>query len=206
MDIPRQPRRGGRIGANAEPLVKATVVIALAESSGSGFFIARDPNGGGWILTNAHVVHDALRVRVSTFDRRARIGTVVRRHVGRDVALVHVEGEVPALVSIRETPLAVGDEVYAVGEPLGKAQRNTLTHGIVSRFAKHMHSGLRVIQSDVLTQHGSSGGPLTDAAGNVVGVCTSMVPSLIDNSQGINYFIPIDDALDKLKLVLSGKA
>ena len=206
MDIPRQPKRSGRIGANAEPLVKATVVIALAGSSGSGFFVARDPGGGGWIVTNAHVVHEALRVRVSTFDRRARIGTVVRRDVERDVALVHVEGEVPAVVSIRETPVAVGDEVYAIGEPLGKAQRNTLTHGIVSRYAKHSGSGLRVIQSDVLIQHGSSGGPLTDAAGNVVGVCAAMVPSSIDNSQGLNYFIPIGDAFDRLKLVLSGKA
>lgn len=206
MAIPRQPKRSGAIGANASALVRATVVIALADSSGSGFFIARDPEGGGWILTNAHVVHDALRVRVSTFDHRARIGTVVRRHLARDVALVHVEGEVPALVSIRETPVAVGDAVFAMGEPLGKAQRNTLSHGIVSRFAKHMRSGLEVIQSDVMIQHGSSGGPLTDAAGNVVGVCAALVPSLVDNSQGLNYFIPIADAFDKLKLVLSGRA
>ncbi len=206
LAIPRQRQRVGAIGGGADALARATVVISLGESSGSGFFVARDEAGGGWILTNAHVVHHARRVRVSTFDRRARVGIVERRHGARDVALVHVEGEIPAVVSIRETSVAVGDEVYAVGEPLGKAQRNTLTHGIVSKFTRNPGSRQPVIQSDISIQHGNSGGPLSDRSGNVIGICSSGKASAVDTSIGINYFIPISDALDKLRLVLSGKA
>ena len=206
MTIPRQRPRAGPITANAGELVRATVVIANAAGSGSGFFVARDPEGGGWILTNAHVVGDAERVRVSTFDRRARIGTVVRRHRARDVALVRVEGGIPAVVSIRETPLTVGEEVYAMGEPLGQANRNTLTHGVVSRFTKSPGARLPLIQSDVTTQHGDSGGPLADRSGNVVALDVAGLKSAVDRSVGINYFIPIADAFDRLRLVLSGKA
>ncbi len=206
MDIPRQRRRSGPISAHAAELVESTVVISNAVAVGSGFFIARDPEGGGWILTNAHVVGDAQRVRVTTSNRRARIGTVVRRHRMRDAALIHVEGEVPAVVSIRETPVTVGEEVYAMGAPLGRSHRDTLTHGIVSRFTRFPGSRQPVIQSDTMTQHGSSGGPLTDASGNVVGFCVGGVPSPVDTSVGIGWFIPIADALGKLKLGLAGKA
>ncbi len=206
MEISRQRKRSGSIGANVEMLAKSTVVISNAEAMGSGFFIARDPAGGGWILTNAHVVGDAQRVRITTSNRRARIGTVVRRHRARDAALVHVEGEIPAIVSIRERPVTVGEEVYAMGAPLGRANRNTLTHGIVSRFTRYPGSQQPVIQSDAMTQHGSSGGPLTDGSGNVVGFCVGAEHTVIGTSQGIEWFIPIADALDKLKLVLAGKA
>ena len=204
LDIPRQKPRRGPMTANAAALVKATVVIASGAGDGSGFFVARDPEGGGLILTNAHVVGDALKVRVTTADRRARIGTVLRRHRVRDVALVWVDGEVPAVAAIREKPVTVGEEVFAIGEPLGF--RNTVSRGVVSRFSYYSAAHQPVIQADVMVQHGSSGGPLTDAAGNVVGLCVAGEPSQVDSSQGLNWFIPIAGALEKLKLVLSGKA
>ncbi|MEI6559674.1 MAG: S1C family serine protease [Rhodospirillaceae bacterium] len=206
MDIPRRRRRAGPIAANAPDLVRATVVISTAVALGSGFFIATDPAGGGWILTSARVVGDAGRVRITTSNRRAAIGTVVRRHRARDAALIHVEGEVPAVVSIRESPVTVGEEVFAMGAPLGRAYRDTLSHGVVSRFARIPGTRQPVIQSDVMTRHGSSCGPLTDASGNVVGFCVGGEPSPADRSEGIEWFIPIADAFDKLKLVLSGKA
>ncbi|MEI8394834.1 MAG: S1C family serine protease, partial [Rhodospirillaceae bacterium] len=207
MRVAALPTRSGPMTANAEDVVDATVVIATGSGSGSGFFVAEDKvRGGGWILTNAHVVGDAERVRVSTSNRRARIGTVSRRHRIRDVALVHVEGAVPAVVSIRSEPVMVGEDVYAMGAPLGTHNRSTLSKGIVSRLTGQPGSLLPWIQSDVMIQHGSSGGPLVDGSGNVVGVCVAALGSgPTDTSLGINYFIPIDDALQKLKIEIAGK-
>ncbi len=206
MRLDGRAMRSGTMVDNVGDLVRATVVIANGTGSGSGFFIAADAAGGGWILTNDHVVGDSERVRVSTSNWRARIGTVVRRHRVRDVALIHVDGDVPAVVSVRDKPVVVGEEVFAVGEPLGTANRNTVTRGIVSRFTKHPTNRLSWIQSDVMIQHGSSGGPLADASGNVVALAVAGVTSKVDRSVGLNYFIPIGDVLDKLKLDFRSEA
>jgi S1-C subfamily serine protease len=191
--------------AAADALVRATVVVAAGDGHGSGVFIAEDPAGGGWVLTNAHVVGDAERVRVSGYDRRPQIGTVQRRHRVRDVALVHVPGPVPGVAAVRRAAARVGETVLAVGAPLAETNRNTVTRGIVSKVTRQRLTGLSLIQSDVTIQHGNSGGPLGDSAGTVVGLAVAGLMSPVDRSEGLNLFIPIGDALARLNVVLAGR-
>ena len=90
---------------------------------------------------------------------------------------------------------AVGSDVYAIGSRLDEKLHSTITRGIISGVREENKKML--IQSDVNIRPGNSGGPLVDKGGSVVGIAVS---GLVINSvaQGINFFIPIDDALKSL--------
>ncbi|MGB0719915.1 MAG: S1C family serine protease [Bdellovibrionales bacterium] len=175
---------------------------------GSGFFITKD----GHILTNAHVVGDAIRMRVVTADKAQKLtAEVLRVDKARDVALLKLE-EVPDTLDIITLPIrtqipSVGEDVYALGTPKHYATlQDTLTHGIVSAYREDFkHFGLRqnYIQSDVEIHGGNSGGPLYDKNGNVIGIAVIGLyanESKIGNA--LNLFIPIGEALDALDIDL----
>jgi len=96
----------------------------------------------------------------------------------------------------RNLPIS-GTDVYAVGTPLSDDLIGTVSKGIVSGI-RH-EEGRKLIQSDVNVRPGNSGGPLVTKEGLVVGVTVSGL-QVKGASQGINFFIPIADALDALKL------
>ncbi len=181
----------------------ATVSIGDRSAGfGSGFFIGEAPDGGSWLLTNNHVVGDAERVRIRLQERRALLGHVVRRDPRRDVALVKVEGRAPSILAIRRRRLDLSETVFAIGTPIREGLRGTITRGSVSGFRRALDTGLPVIQSDVLVYSGNSGGPLLDSTGNVVGITAAVV---MDGRTGLpryglNLFIPILDALDRLNV------
>lgn len=170
---------------------RATLTVALRGGHGSAFVI--DP--AGWALTNAHVVGDANAVTVRTVTGHELAGEVVRVDPERDVALVKVERAGLTAVPLRATEPEVGEEVYAVGSPLSESLQTSVTRGVVSGYREER--GQRYIQSDVSIQPGNSGGPLVDASGNVVGIS---VMGLFQGGVpvGLNFFIPIRDALDSL--------
>ena len=138
-----------------------------------------------------------LRVRLVT--GRKVLGEVIRKHPERDVAIIQVEkgGHMP--LPLRMEPLKITEEVYAIGSPLKKRYAGTVTKGIVSKFTNNRY-GLENIQADVDTQGGNSGGALLDARGNIVGVSYAGIKSGGGGSIGMNYFIPIYDALDRLNV------
>jgi serine protease Do len=168
------------------------VTVFAGEGHGSGFFISAD----GHLLTNEHVVRDARFVTIKLITGRELVGEVLRKSVTRDVALVKVEeaGMVP--LPVKDTSVNVAEEVYALGSPLDEQYSATLTKGVVSGF--RTQDDLRFIQSDVNILPGSSGGPLLDAQGNVAGVAVSIVFAGV--ATGLNFFIPIDEALQVLHL------
>lgn len=183
-----RPPRSEPVARNIAEVQMATVTVLSGGGHGSGFFISAD----GYLLTNAHVVGDAkfARVRLATGREIAAEVVVVNRV--RDVALLKVAetGLVSLPVATLEPP--VGSEVFAIGSPREQNLATTVTRGIVSAY--RVRDGQRMIQGDVTVQRGNSGGPLTDGSGNVVGISTSMVPNG-DFSMGLNFFIPIMDAL-----------
>lgn len=187
------PFEGGLLG-NIDTIRHAVVTIDNGEDHGSGFFIAPD-----LILTNHHVVAGTKVVRITLTTGRSILGDVVRWHDQRDVALVQVERAGHRALPIRLAPLKEAEDVYAVGSPLSHSRRATVTRGIVSRFGENRF-GLPDVQADVDIQPGSSGGPLLDAGGNVVGLAYAGRLDDDKTSIGVNYFIPITDALDKLRL------
>ena len=158
---------------------------------GSGFIIDRQ----GIILTNAHVVSGADRVRVSLRDGRTFKGEV--RGIDRlsDLAVVKIEGKnLPIAPLGNSSELEVGDWAIAVGNPLGLD--NTVTLGIISTLNRSSAQvGIRdlrldFIQTDAAINPGNSGGPLLNERGEVIGINTAIRAG----AEGIGFAIPIDKA------------
>jgi serine protease Do len=146
-------------------------------------------------VTNAHVVGEAEEVRLVDRHGNEEIGLVIARDAVRDVAVISVapgrRGLVPA-----DTAAGLGDEVFALGAPLGI--EFTLTEGLVSATARQVDVAvpMLMLQHDAAVNPGSSGGPLVDAAGQLVG----MNSQIADGSRmfvGIAYAIPSGD-LDRI--------
>lgn len=105
----------------------------------------------------------------------------------------------PKHFKLSKTIPTVGSDVFAVGSPRDEKFRSTVSKGIVSGFREEQNKSY--IQSDVNVLPGNSGGPLIDKAGSVVGIAVSGL--FINNApQGINFFIPINDALKSMSIVM----
>lgn len=163
--------------------------------SGSGFVIDDD----GHILTNHHVVTDAVRVEVRTQDGREFAAEVVGSDPATDVALLRVAHHGGSLVAAplgSSDDVLVGDWVLALGNPLGL--EFTVTSGIVSAKGRQLTGrSLAVesfIQTDAAINPGNSGGPLIDLTGQVVGINTAIFGS--NRFVGYGFAVPIELALD----------
>jgi S1-C subfamily serine protease len=175
----------------------AVVVVFAADGSGSGFLVSSD----GYLITNHHVVGGSKYVKLKWSDGSEAVGEVIRSDPRRDVALVKADAKGRAPLDLRLGAVDQGEGVFAIGSPLGDAQQNTMTRGIVS--ATRMRDGLPYIQSDVAVNHGNSGGPLLDEKGRVIGITVSgLAPN--GSPVGVNFFIPIGDALRALALTPAG--
>jgi hypothetical protein len=189
------------MAAKARPAVaQASNSVALVfanDGSGSAFLISDD----GYLLTNHHVVGSSKFVKLKWPDGTETLGEVIRSDPRRDVALVKTDRGARSALGLRHSEAQQGETVFAIGSPLGDKFRNTMSRGIVSALRRD--GGLSYIQSDVMINHGSSGGPLLDEAGQVIGLTVS---GQIANGApvGLNFFIPIGDALKALSLTLAG--
>jgi serine protease Do len=169
-----------------------------SNSLGSGFIISPE----GYIMTNAHVAQDADKIIVRLSDQRERPARVIGVDELTDVALLKIEGENLQAVKIGDSDaLEVGEWVLAIGSPFGLEQ--TATQGIVSALGRNLPSGTYVpfIQSDVAVNPGSSGGPLFNLRGEVVGI-NSQIYSSTGGYMGLSFAIPIKLAMqiaDQLK-------
>lgn len=175
---------------------EAAVTVFAGSGHGSGFIVSND----GHVITNEHVVREARFVRVRLANGREVLGDVVRSNAARDVALIKLrEGNLPAAILARGLQPAVGTEVYSIGTPRREELDITVSKGIVSAYRDER--GQKLIQSDVQIHPGNSGGPLVAQDGRVVGVAVSgyMFGGV---SQNLNFFLPIDDAISGLNLVL----
>lgn len=177
----------------------AVVALFTGDGMGSAFLVSRD----GHLLTNRHVVGASKYLKVRWSDGVETVGEVVRTDPGRDIALVKTEARDRQPFFLRRGAVQPGDAVFAIGTPLDKRLQGSLTQGIVS--ANRILDGYSYIQSDVVVNPGNSGGPLLNVKGEVVGVTVSGVGQ--DKApRGINFFIPIEDALSFLSLKVSETA
>lgn len=197
LEIKRFPPRKQRITETIDQTRLSVVTIETGLGHGSGFFITPT-----LIMTNFHVVENRQFVRIRLLTGRKILGEVIRRHPKRDIAVIQVENSGHIPIPIRETTLKVTEEVYAIGSPLDRKLSGTVTRGIVSKFTTN-RSGMEDIQADVDIQGGNSGGVLLDGKGNVVGISYAGIGPTGKFSAGVNFFIPIMDALRKLNTVLS---
>ena len=172
-----------------EATAPAVVFIAADGGLGSGFIVKDD----GLILTNAHVVGRAATVEVILHDGRKLAGLVIERAENLDLALVRVGATgLPTLRLASGEPVSVGAWVAAVGHGEGGAW--TFTTGMVSNIYPK-GAARPVFQTQIPLNPGSSGGPVLNSAGKVVGIVTAGMSS----AQAINFAIPSDVALRSLR-------
>ncbi len=177
---------------NQNQLRNAVVTLEASGGSGSGFFIDKT----GYLLTNAHVVTGAKFARLKLQNGDKLVAEVIKINGQTDVALLKASmGDVEALALRTATP-DVGSDVFAIGSPLG-VLNHSMTRGVLS--ADRVMQGRRVLQSDAAVTFGSSGGPLLDVDGRVIGITRGG----IESGKGFNFFIPIEDALKALELTVT---
>ncbi|WP_164017001.1 trypsin-like peptidase domain-containing protein [Pyxidicoccus trucidator] len=167
---------GGRGGPQREP---------LRQGAGSGFII----ESKGVILTNNHVVADAVSITIRLDDGRSFAGEVLGRDPLTDVALVKLKEKVEGLPTVKlgdSDALRVGDWVVAIGNPFGLASSVSL--GIVSARAREIGASAydEFLQTDAAINPGNSGGPLFNMKGEVVGINTAIV----GGGTGIGFAVP----------------
>ncbi len=164
------------------------------KASGSGVIISPQ----GYIVTNDHVVEGYETLEVVFADGKKVPGTLVGADSVSDLAVIKVRGDVPAVAELGNSDtLQVGEAVIAIGSPLGDFN-NTVTSGVVSALGRtlDLQSGSdyeQMIQTDAAINHGNSGGPLVNLAGQVIGINTAIVRSSglgSDVAEGLGFAIP----------------
>lgn len=170
---------------------------------GSGVIVSPD----GYIITNNHVVADAVDVEVILADRRQFKGRVVATDPKTDVAVVKINATgLPAAAWGDSSALAVGDFVLAIGNPLGLSR--TVTFGIVSAVGRADVGVADVedfIQTDAPINPGNSGGALVNINGELVGINTA-IASPTGGSVGVGFAIPSNMARTAMQsLIKTGR-
>jgi len=158
---------------------------------GSGFIV--DPSG--YVITNAHVVEDAVDIKVGLHDRRELTATLIGSDISSDIAVLKVDADNLPVVKIGDSDsIKVGEWVLAIGSPFGF--EHTATQGIVSALSRSLPDDTYVpfIQTDVAVNPGNSGGPLFNTDGDVIGV-NSQIYSRSGGYQGLSFAIPINVAM-----------
>lgn len=189
-----------KVEGTVDPFFGFDVPDETRRALGSGFVIDK----AGYVVTNFHVIEDADTIEVSFSNNDSMKARIVGRDPSTDIALLKVEANSRALRPLvlgDSSALRVGDDVLAIGNPLGLER--SATRGIVSAVQRPLRapSGFtidHVIQTDAALNRGNSGGPLMNSRGQVIGV-NSAIETAGDGSQGnigIGFAVPINTVRD----------
>ena len=188
-------------------LIEATVTAeyfgqtSTGVSSGSGFILTED----GYVVTNAHVVEGAVSVNVVLYDGASYPASLVGQDSPNDLAVLKVEASGLNAAELGSSDnLIVGDQVVAIGNPLGELT-STLTVGYVSAKERTVDTDgtvITMIQTDAAINSGNSGGPLFNMKGQVVGITTAKYSGSSSSGasiEGIGFAIPISDVREYIQ-------
>ena len=166
--------------------------------SGSGFIVSAD----GYILTNYHVIELAAQndkdVNVILHDGTRYTASIVGYEKYNDLAILKIDAEGLSPVTFGDSgSISVGDTVYAVGNPLGELDFSMSTGHVsaLDRLITSDESGVAInmFQIDAAVNSGNSGGPVYNAAGEVVGIVTAKYADT--GVEGLGFAIPVNDAV-----------
>ena len=182
-------------------------VAAIPRGTGTGFIWSED----GYVVTNAHVIKGGDRFHVTLADQTTWLAREVGSDPDQDVAVLKFEdaprAKLRPLAVGTSGDLAVGQSVFAIGNPFGLDQ--TLTTGVISGLGREIRADTGraitgVIQTDAAINPGNSGGPLLDSAGRLVGMNTAIV-SPSGSSAGIGFAVPVDTINRIVPMLIRGE-
>lgn len=176
------------------------------EGLGSGVIFSEE----GYVLTNYHVIKNSTQVKVIFSTGQEVEAKVVNYDEAADLAVVKITEDVklPGVAELGNSDnLKAGEQVIAIGNPLGKEYLGSVTTGIISAVSRDVKSEdgtvMNLIQTDTAINSGNSGGPLINSQGQVIGINTAKIQAT--GVEGIGFAIPINDAIEKLDMLVKQK-
>lgn len=169
----------------------------------------------GYIMTNHHVIDEANEIKVKLTSGENVVASVVGSDEYADIAVIKIEQSyVKRVAKIGDnSKMKVGDTVFTIGSPISVDYAGTVTRGILSgknrMVAVSVNNSsssdwiMNVMQTDAAINPGNSGGPLCNVNGEVIGVNSMKIVK--SEIEGIGFAIPIEDAIEYAKLIISGE-
>jgi putative serine protease PepD len=191
------------ISSLVTPSVVSIAVVATAGNGTGSGWVYKSNSTSSYIVTNNHVIESAAVSATKTITVELTNGNtypakIVGRDANYDLAILQIQiGNLPPLLLGDSSKVSVGDDVLAIGSPLGLA--STVTSGIVSALNRPVSAGdtdvqsyVNAIQTDAAINPGNSGGALVDTQGRIIGV-NSAIATLSSGSMGLGFAIPINE-------------
>lgn len=165
---------------------------STSTSAGSGVILSED----GYIVTNAHVIENLVdedSIQIKLYNGKTVGAKLIGYDTRTDLAVLKInENALPFASLVDSTQLVLGQDVFAIGNPLGLGK--SVSNGIISALEKEIYVNrvyLTVIQTNAAVNAGNSGGGLFDNNGNLVGIVNAKRPSTYTTSvEGMGYAIP----------------
>ena len=170
-------------------------IVKNQQSTGTGFVIAT-AGDFAYVVTNDHVVNGATDVTLSNRANAALPALSIQEDTADDLAVIKVAQPaqpLPALIWGDSSGVQLGENVVAIGYALDLQGDPTITSGVVSALQRNVAAPWPYLQHTASINHGSSGGPLLDLSGKVIGINTL----LDENAQSVYFAIPANPAKDK---------
>jgi len=179
----------------------------VTQGAGSGIILSTD----GYILTNNHVIADtennnalASTITVRMIDGTEYTASVVGTDADSDIAILKIDAkDLPAVITGNSDNLAVGEEVVAVGNPLGELG-GTVTNGIISALDREINvdgTTMNLLQTNTAINPGNSGGGLFNMSGELIGVVNAK--SSGTGIEGLGFAIPVNEAMSVAEQLIS---
>ena len=199
---------GAAVGVNGNATTNFLGYTVKNPVSGSGFVISSNATTS-YILTNYHVINDVSDITVFFADGTSYDATLVGGEQENDIAVLRVEqGNLQTVTLGDSDALNVGEDVYAIGNPLGELTF-TFTGGYVSAKDRSvtMSDGtvMNMLQTDTAINSGNSGGPLFNEYGQVIGIVSAKLSSSSSSEasvEGLGFAIPINDVRDMVVSIM----
>lgn len=181
--------------------VAAVVTISSPSATGSGFILTEN----GYIITNYHVIENAIKVEVTLSNGDSYAAKIIGFDAAHDVAVLKIEDSgLPHVILGSSNDLTVGDQITVIGNPLGELSY-TQTVGYISGKDRGISTDnvmINMLQTDASINSGNSGGPMFNMRGEVVGIITAKYSGTSSSGasiEGVGFAIPIDDVLKKIQ-------
>ncbi len=187
-----------KVGPSVVGIITTRVTTTLFGTSapqtggGSGIIVSAD----GYIVTNEHVISESQEIVVELKNSKQYKAKVIGADKTTDIAVLKIEeSNLPVAELGQSASTKVGELAVAIGNPLGQAFANTVTHGIVSAIGREFDIQGRtynLIQTDAAINPGNSGGALVNKYGQVIGINTIKIGQ---GAEGLGFAIPIDEVV-----------